>query len=87
LQNITDFVSWASKKTGLSKRTIFNQIFVFQENPGYAPCYAIVGNSLKELQKKALKNGKSLIQFNTFACSIGFPPRTLWEEKLNELAK
>jgi|GEM_PF-268170 len=84
LQNITEFVSWAEKKTGLSKRTIFNQIFVFQENPGYAPSYAITGNSLKELQNKALKRGKDILQFNTFACSIGFPPRTIWEKRLNE---
>ncbi len=84
MQKLSEFVEWAARTTGLDKRTVFHQVFVFQENPGYAPCYAITGMSLKSLQQEALKRGKGLVEFNTFACSLGFPPRTSWEARLRE---
>ncbi|MDI6855968.1 MAG: hypothetical protein QMD21_04220 [Candidatus Thermoplasmatota archaeon] len=83
-QGIAEFIDWAHKYTGLSKRTIFNQIFIFQSTPGYAPCYSIGGMALKELQELAIKRGKSKIEFNTFAASLGAPPRTIFESKLKK---
>lgn len=83
--SIADFVDWAHEHTGLSKKMVFNQIFIFQENPGYAPCYSIAGMSLKKLQDKARKNGKNILEFNTVASSMGFPPRTVFEERLRKI--
>ncbi|MDI6917696.1 MAG: hypothetical protein QMC80_07875 [Thermoplasmatales archaeon] len=83
--SITDFVDWAHDYTGLSKKMVFNQIFLFQENPGYAPCYSIAGMSLKEIQDKARENGKNILEFNTIASSMGFPPRTVFEERLKQI--
>ncbi|PJB21495.1 MAG: hypothetical protein CO114_05000, partial [Euryarchaeota archaeon CG_4_9_14_3_um_filter_38_12] len=75
----------AHTHTGLSKKMVFNQIFIFQENPGYAPCYSIAGMSLKKLQDEARKNGKNILEFNTIASSMGFPPRTVFEERLKQI--
>ena len=83
--SIADFVDWAHTHTGLSKKMVFNQIFIFQENPGYAPCYSIAGMSLKKLQDEARKNGKNILEFNTIASSMGFPPRTVFEERLKQI--
>ena len=86
-QTIVEFVNWASKETDLSKKMIFNQIFIFQDRPGYAPCYSIAGDALRKIQETAAKKGKSIVDFNTYACSLGFPPRTIFEQKLNRFAK
>lgn len=83
--SIADFVDWAHEHTGLSKKMVFNQIFLFQENPGYAPCYSIAGMSLKDMQDKARENGKNILEFNTIASSMGFPPRTVFEERLKQI--
>lgn len=77
-RNIAEFIDWASQLTGFSKKTIYNQIFFFQEMPGYAPSYSIAGMSLGEIQKSK----KDKVGFNSFACSSGFPPRSIWEERL-----
>jgi uncharacterized protein (DUF885 family) len=84
-QSLTEFVEWASEKTGFPEKTIFDQIFIFQETPGYAPCYSIAGMALKEIQDEARKNGKDILEFNTKASSLGFPPRTVFEERLRNL--
>jgi hypothetical protein len=81
-QTLPEFVEWASEKTGFAKKTIYDQLFIFQEHPGYAPCYSIAGMALKEIQEEARKKGKDILEFNTVASSLGFPPRTVWEERL-----
>jgi hypothetical protein len=52
--------------------------------PGYAPCYSIVGERIRELQYKAKARGRQEIDFNTYASSLGFPLRTVFEQKLND---
>jgi hypothetical protein len=84
-QSIPEFVEWAANKTGFSEKTIFDQIFIFQDKPGYAPCYSIAGMALKEIQDDARKKGKDILEFNTIASSLGFPPRTVFEERLRNL--
>lgn len=83
-QSITEFIKWASEYTGLTKRFIFDQIFLFQVRPGYAPCYCIVGNRIQEYQSKAKEHGKSQIDFNSYASSLGFIPRIIFEQKLKD---
>ena len=86
-QTFPQFIEWAHKKTGLSKKLIFDQTFHFQENPGYAPCYSIFGQRLRQMQAQAVKNGYSQKEFNTFVASSGFPARSLFEKKIKQKFK
>ena len=87
-QSLSDFIEWAHKRTGLAKSTVYHQLFPAHQGngPGYASTYAIVGESIREIQNKLKRNGKSLVDFNTYACSMGFPARTIFEERLREFA-
>jgi hypothetical protein len=60
---------------------------MFLDRVGYAPVYFIVGDVLREIQEKALKNGVNLVDFNTYATSIGYGARTHFESKLKEFIK
>ncbi len=82
-QTFPEFIEWAHKKTGLSRKLIFDQTFHFQENPGHAACYSIFGQRLRIMQDKARKNGFSQKEFNTFVASIGFPARSIFEKRIN----
>ncbi|HEV2119515.1 MAG TPA: hypothetical protein VGS11_05360 [Candidatus Bathyarchaeia archaeon] len=83
-QSLVDFIDWANKKTGLSKSMVYHQLFPAHQGngPGYASTYAIVGESIREIQNRAVRNGKKLLDFNTYACSMGFPARTIFEDRL-----
>ncbi len=85
-QTVADFVKWASRETGISEKQIYDQTFFFLSIVGYAPCYSMAGEALRELQEMAVKNGKSIVDFNTYASSLGFPGRTIFEEKLLKFA-
>jgi hypothetical protein len=85
-QTVTEFVKWGSKETGISEKKIYDQTFFFLATVGYAPCYSMAGEALRELQELAVKNGKTAIDFNTYASSLGFPGRTIFEEKLRKFA-
>ena len=83
-QGLMEFIDWANKETGLSKSLVYHQVFPAHQGngPGYASTYAILGESIAEIQQEALRNGKNLLDFDTYACSLGFPPRSVFEEKL-----
>jgi hypothetical protein len=87
-QSLSDFIEWAHKRTGLAKSTVYHQLFPAHQGygPGYASTYAIIGESIREIQNKAKRNGKNLLDFNTYACSMGFPARTIFERRLQEFA-
>jgi len=85
-QTIAEFVKWGSKETGISQKKIYDQTFIFLSSVGYAPCYSMAGEALRELQELAKKNGKKVIDFNTYASAMGFPGRTIFEEKLYKYA-
>ncbi len=36
------------------------------------------------MQNKTVRNDKKLVDFNTYACSMGFPARTVFEDRLAE---
>jgi hypothetical protein len=86
-QSVADFVEWAHKETGLSKKTIYSQTFFFLSMVGYAPCYSMAGDMIRRLQDLAIKNKISIIDFNTHASSLGFPVRKIFEEKLKAFAQ
>src|SRR5213596_2491832 len=87
-QSLRDFIEWAHKKTGLAKSTVYHQLFPAHQGngPGYASTYAIIGESIREIQNRAKRNGKNLLDFNTYACSMGFPARTIFEARLRAFA-
>ncbi len=86
LRTHVDFVEWAHARTGLSKEFIHNAIFTFLKSPGYAPCYAIAGIKLGELQQEAMARGISRREFNTRVSSMGYWPRTVYEMRLDSIA-
>jgi hypothetical protein len=86
-QSVADFVEWAHKETGLSEKMIYNQTWGFLESVGYAPCYSIAGDKIRELQQQALRRGISLLDFNTYVSSLGFPPREIFEARIREFIK
>jgi hypothetical protein len=87
-QNLMEFIDWANRETGLSKSMVYHQVFPAHQGngPGYASTYAILGESVATIQQEALRNGKKLVDFDTYACSLGFPPRSVFEEKLRAYA-
>ena len=86
-QNFPQFIEWGHKKTGLSKKLVYDQTIHFQENPGYAPCYSMFGQKLRKLQAKAIRKGITQREFNTFVASSGFPARSLFEKKIKKKFK
>ncbi len=83
-QSATEFINWAHEQTGLSKKMLYNEIFTFQESPGYAPCYCMAGEELRKIQSLAVEKGKSVVDFNTYVSSMGNTPRTVYEKRLRE---
>ncbi len=82
LRTYVDFLDWAHDRTELSRKLVYEQTFVFLGQPGYAPCYAVAGNKLAELQRAAMAKGVSRIEFNTTVSAMGYWPRTIYEKML-----
>ncbi len=85
-QSATEFINWAHEQTSLSKKMLYNEVFTFQDSPGYAPCYCMAGEELRKIQSLAVEKGKSVIDFNTYVSSMGYTPRTVYEKRLREYA-
>ncbi len=83
-QDLVRFVEWAHRTTGLERATVYYQLFPAHQviGPGYASTYAIIGERIRELQQDALKRGKTLRDFNAYASSLGWPPKSVFEEML-----
>ena len=88
-QDLVHFVEWAHRTTGLERATVYYQLFPAHQviGPGYASTYAIIGERIREIQQEALKRGKSLRAFNAYASSIGWPPKSVFEAKLEAWAE
>jgi hypothetical protein len=85
-QDLADFIEWGNKQTGLSKSMVYFQVFPAHQGigPGYASTYAIIGESIREIQQRAVAAGKDLLKLNTYASSLGFAPRTVFESRLRD---
>jgi hypothetical protein len=85
-QDLVTFVNWAHKATGLEAATVYYNVFPAHQilGAGYASTYAIIGERIRAAQQKATKRGQSLRDFNAFACSIGWPPKSVFEKRLEE---
>jgi len=87
-QKLLEFIDWAHAETGLSRSLIYHQVFPAHQGsgPGYASTYAIIGEAVAEMQQLAERKGRDPVAFNTYASSTGFPPRSVFEERLKEYA-
>lgn len=87
-QNLLDFLDWAKKKTGISQRTMYYQLFPAHEGmfPGYATCYAVVGQDIKAIQRYIKSDTEKMVKFNAYACSVGYPARSIYTKRLKEYA-
>jgi len=85
-QDLADFIEWGNKETGLSKSMVYFQLFPAHQGiaPGYASTYAIIGESIREIQMDAVAAGRDLVKLNAYASSLGFIARTIFESKLRE---
>ena len=83
-QDIVEFVDWAHEATGLEKATVYYQVFPAHQvlGPGYASTYAIIGERIRAIQDDAVAKGIPLREFNAFAASIGWPPKSVYEAAL-----
>lgn len=82
-QNLLDFLDWAKRKTKLAPRTVFYQIFLHEGIfPGYATCYAVVGQEIRALQKRLKNDPRKLAMFNAYATSMGYPSRSIYLKRL-----
>lgn len=83
-QSVADFVEWAHKETGLSKKMIYDQTWMFLTIAGYAPCYSIAGDKIRRMQELALKRGIDQVEFNTYVSSLGFPAWEIFEQRIRD---
>lgn len=88
-QNLLAFLEWAENETGLSQRTVLFQIFPAHEGiyPGYATCYAVVGQEIRAIQRLFRNDSGKLVEFNPYASSMGFLARSIYSKRLMEFAK
>lgn len=88
-QDLADFIEWANIETGLSRSTVYYQVFPAHQGIGlgYATTYAIVGEAIREIQRSLTESGVDFVRFNTYASSLGFPPRTVFESRLWQYIK
>ncbi len=86
-QALFEFIDWAHKHTGVPRSNIFYQLFPAHEGmfPGYATAYAVVGEEIHEIENK-LTDPKKRIKFSTFLTGIGFPPRSVYRQRLEDFA-
>jgi hypothetical protein len=81
------FVDWAHEHTGIPRSSVYFQLFPAHEGifPGYATCYAVVGQEIRDMQRR-IKDQKNRVKFSTYLCSIGFPPRSIYTRMLRDYA-
>lgn len=81
-QGLLEFIDWAHEKTGLQKSSVYYQLVPAHEAiPGYATCYAVVGQEIREMEKM-LSDDEDRLMFQTYLCSIGSPARSLYRDML-----
>ncbi len=85
-QDLIEFVDWAHKTYGVEKATVYYNVFPAHQilGAGYASTYAIIGERIREIQEKARRKNLPLRDLNAFATSIGSPPKSVFEKRLEE---
>ena len=87
-QGLLEFVDWAHRYTGVSRSSVFYQLFPAHEGmfPGYATCYAVVGEEIHSIEAK-IKDEKKRIRFSTYLTGMGYPPRSIYKKRLEEFVR
>jgi hypothetical protein len=87
-KGLIEFVDWAHEHTGVPRSSVYFQLFPAHEGdfPGYATCYAVVGQEIRDLERK-IRDPRKRVEFSTYLCSIGFPPRSMYLRMLRDRAK
>ncbi len=86
-KGLIEFVDWAHEYTGVPRSSMYFQLFPAHEGsfPGYATAYAVVGQEIRGIERK-IKDPKKRVKFSTYLCSIGFPPRSIYRQMLQDYA-
>jgi hypothetical protein len=86
-RGLIEFVDWAHEHTGVPRSAAYFQLFPAHEGgfPGYATSYAVEGEDIARLERK-IKDRKKKVKFSTYLCSIGSPPRSIYNKMLREYA-
>ena len=86
-KTLLEFVDWAHEYTGVPRSSVYFQLFPAHDGgfPGYATSYAVVGQEIREIERK-IKDPKKRVKFSTYLCSIGFPPRSMYGKMLKSYA-
>lgn len=86
-QGLFEFIDWAHERTGVPRNSVYYQLFPAHEGmfPGYATCYAVVGEEIHEIEN-TLTDPKKRVKFSTYLTGIGFPPRSVYRRRLEEYA-
>jgi len=86
-KTLMEFVDWAHEYTGVPRSSVYFQLFPAHEGlfPGYATCYAVVGQEIRDIENK-IKDPEKRVKFSTYLCSIGFPPRSMYGKMLRDYA-
>jgi hypothetical protein len=86
-RSLLEFVDWAHEKAGVARSSVYFQLFPAHVGifPGYATCYAVVGQEIRAIENK-IKDPRKKVKFSTYLCSIGFPPRSMYRKMLEERA-
>jgi hypothetical protein len=86
-QGLFEFLDWALKHTGVPRRDMYYNLFPAHEGmfPGYATCYAVVGEEIRSIEER-ITDPKKRVKFSTYLTGIGFPPRSVYRQRLEDYA-
>ena len=86
-KGLIEFVDWAYEHTGVPRSSVYFQLFPAHEGafPGLATSYAVEGQEIRRIERR-IKDPRKRIKFSTYLCSIGFPPRSMYNRMLKEYA-
>lgn len=86
-KGLIEFVDWAYEHTGLPRSAAYFQLFPAHGGgfPGLATSYVVEGQEIRNMERR-IKDPKERIKFSTYLCSVGFPPRSVYNRMLREYA-
>jgi hypothetical protein len=88
-QSLPEFLAWAEEATGIDRKTMYYQLFPAHQinGPGYATTYAVIGQEIARIEAMVKHNRRKLVRLTTYACSMGYPPRTIFLQRLRDFAE
>ena len=86
-KGLLEYLDWAHEYTGVPRSSVYFQLFPAHEGifPGYATSYAVVGQEIRSIERK-VRDPRKRVEFSTYLCSIGFPPRSMYRRMLLQRA-